>query len=286
MMKNLLSLICIVCLFSSCHKDEDKPTACFTYEITSPFGGSPELTNDTVIFTNCSENATSYKWDFGDGTTSTEENPTKIYAANMPVIVSLKAYNGSNFDVLTDTIWEWAMLYKPNIYIYPENTIDLCVSLNFPKGGKVVTSVPEYNNEWCVAVEPSGKINGNYDFLFYESIQPNIWQKEAGWIIPQNELSNFFNKNMLAYGFNTNEIVDFIEYWIPLLNQSNYYVVYPQTKSIIEQVVELEFTLKPKNLNRLFYVVEGVNEVVSILEPTINPFNKTGYYVNEWGVVL
>ncbi|UTW67432.1 right-handed parallel beta-helix repeat-containing protein [bacterium SCSIO 12643] len=33
----------------------------------------------TVVFTNASQNGTSYLWEFGDGTTSTEENPTHIY---------------------------------------------------------------------------------------------------------------------------------------------------------------------------------------------------------------
>lgn len=34
----------------------------------------------TISFSNCSLNGDSYLWDFGDGTTSTEENPTHAYS--------------------------------------------------------------------------------------------------------------------------------------------------------------------------------------------------------------
>lgn len=44
-----------------------------------------------IKFTNLSENATSYTWDFGDGTTSAEEAPSKSYAAAGVYTVTLKA---------------------------------------------------------------------------------------------------------------------------------------------------------------------------------------------------
>jgi hypothetical protein len=144
----------------------------------------------------------------------------------------------------------------------------------------------QYNNGWCISVEPSGQIDNAYGYLFYESAQPNIWQNSEGWIISQTELSNFFNKNMQVYGFNSNEIHDFIEYWIPLLNTAKTYAVYPQMNYTIDRVIELEFSIKPKNVNRLFYVIKGVNEEFMLNEPEIVSFNKNGFYVNEWGVVL
>lgn len=55
-----------------------------------------EKSNDNfleVAFTNQSENAVSYNWDFGDGQTSTEENPIHIYAEPGQYIVQLTAEN-------------------------------------------------------------------------------------------------------------------------------------------------------------------------------------------------
>lgn len=49
------------------------------------------LIKQTITFTNASENADSYLWDFGDGTTSTEKNPTKVYTEGKAYTVKLKA---------------------------------------------------------------------------------------------------------------------------------------------------------------------------------------------------
>lgn len=58
------------------------PTADFSYAIDP---------NDakTIIFTSNSVRAVSYAWDFGDGSTSTEENPTHTYAASAAYTVTL-----------------------------------------------------------------------------------------------------------------------------------------------------------------------------------------------------
>ncbi|MFN4123447.1 MAG: PKD domain-containing protein, partial [Flavobacteriales bacterium] len=44
-----------------------------------------------VAFINNSTNATSYSWDFGDGNTSTEQNPTHLYGQNGNYLVTLTA---------------------------------------------------------------------------------------------------------------------------------------------------------------------------------------------------
>jgi PKD repeat protein/photosystem II stability/assembly factor-like uncharacterized protein len=54
-----------------------------------------------VTFTNASENATEYQWDFGDGTTSTDENPVHTYTDPDNYTVSLSASNSSNSDTET-----------------------------------------------------------------------------------------------------------------------------------------------------------------------------------------
>ncbi|MFD2570954.1 PKD domain-containing protein [Spirosoma soli] len=51
-----------------------QPTADFTFSPSSNLTAPIKIT-----FTNTSKNASSYKWDFGDGTTSVETNPTKEY---------------------------------------------------------------------------------------------------------------------------------------------------------------------------------------------------------------
>lgn len=55
---------------------------------------STPLVNDIVTFTNSSTNANGYIWDFGDGNTSTDENPWNTYDTEGQYTVSLIAING------------------------------------------------------------------------------------------------------------------------------------------------------------------------------------------------
>ena len=54
-----------------------------------------EISNRTVTFNNLSNEATSYVWDFGDGTTSTLVNPVKTYDAEGTFTVKLTATNAN-----------------------------------------------------------------------------------------------------------------------------------------------------------------------------------------------
>jgi len=179
------------------------------------------------------------------------------------------------------------MVYKPNIYIYPNEKIQLDVKLKFPQGGRVVTSIPKYSNGWNISVDTNGLINNTYKYLFYESSQPNIWQKKDGWVIPASRLESFFRKNMKEYGFEGDEIKDFIDYWIPKFKDYDFYLIYPETKNIISKVIKLNMSKQPDNLLRLFYVVKGSNHSnIELIEPKIEKFQREGYYITEWGVIL
>ena len=94
-MKRLLSITAILILIKlvvSCSGEkynfEDLPRSVksfFTIE-NAEFN-----INEAIVFKNKSEDATSYLWDFGDGTSSEEENPSKIYSAPGMYTVKLKS---------------------------------------------------------------------------------------------------------------------------------------------------------------------------------------------------
>jgi len=179
--------------------------------------------------------------------------------------------------------------YKPNIYIYPNEETQLLVSIYFPKGGDILTSVPEYGNGWNINVDTNGLIDKTYNYLFYESKQPDIWQKSYGWIIKQADLEKFFKENMINYGFYGNEIQDFIEYWMPRLIDHKFYIIYPQNSLIINKAIELRFSKEPEKILRLFYVVHGyyTNPNIKLTVPRPDKiFDRKGFFVTEWGVIL
>jgi PKD repeat protein len=287
-MKNkIISLFYVSIVLLGCEtNDSMTPEACFTYNRSNIgyYGPFPGI--DTIWFENCSTQATSYLWDFGDSTTSTQENPVHIYTQSMTTIVSLTAFNGENTDVLTDTIYDWAIVYKPNIYLYPKKNCNICVSLSFPKGGEVIASIPEYRNGWCVNVEPNGAIDDQYNYLFYESAQPNIWQRKNGWCLEQSKLEAFIKADMDSRGFTEDEINDFVEYWIPRLKEFPYYTIFPQTKESIDRVIEVGFSVKPEVFYRLFYCIKGSQTNAIMDEPISSSFSRNGFTAVEWGVIM
>jgi beta propeller repeat protein len=65
--------------------------------VITPRGGRPPL---KIQFTDKStNNPTSWRWDFGDGTYSTAKNPTHTYAKKGKYTVSLKASNVAGYNI-------------------------------------------------------------------------------------------------------------------------------------------------------------------------------------------
>ena len=74
------------------------PEADFTWDPLSPYA------DETITFTNQSTNATSYSWDFDDGTTSTAENPTHVYSTDGTFSVQLIASGDGGKDTISKDI--------------------------------------------------------------------------------------------------------------------------------------------------------------------------------------
>ncbi|MDP2303471.1 MAG: hypothetical protein Q8N03_13725 [Ignavibacteria bacterium] len=176
---------------------------------------------------------------------------------------------------------------KPNIYFYPTKICSIDVKLEFPLGGKIIESEPIYNDGWVVKISPSGKINDQYDYLYYEATCPEAYQYKSGWIINKDSLFDFFSNNLINTGFNEAEKNDFVEYWIPRLSDYKYYIIYPQYSQEIEKIIQIKLSIKPDNILRLFYVIKGTNTNQNkLITPTIPPFNRSGFVITEWGVVI
>jgi PKD repeat protein len=74
-------------------------TASFTYSPASPVAGQ------AVQFTDTSTGSpTSWQWDFGDGTSSTVQNPSHVYTAAASYLVTLTIRTGSNLNSTNKTI--------------------------------------------------------------------------------------------------------------------------------------------------------------------------------------
>ncbi|WP_298538770.1 PKD domain-containing protein [uncultured Aquimarina sp.] len=88
--KIILLLVATVVFFGCEDDDTNLPT------VTATFAQTINTDTGIVSFINLSENADTYIWDFGDGTTSTEVNPTKTYpTGNYTVILTAKNVAGA-----------------------------------------------------------------------------------------------------------------------------------------------------------------------------------------------
>lgn len=73
-----------------------------TYDPIASF--SHLINNNSVSFTNASENSIAYNWDFGDGTFSMDENPTHTYTSTGNFTVTLTITNCGKTSTFTQNI--------------------------------------------------------------------------------------------------------------------------------------------------------------------------------------
>lgn len=84
-------------------------TSSFTQHDVITVNGAPTVgftstaNGNTVSFTNTSTNATSYIWNFGDGSQSAEENPTHTYSGDGDFSVTLTAINNCGSSIFQQT---------------------------------------------------------------------------------------------------------------------------------------------------------------------------------------
>jgi hypothetical protein len=205
------------------------------------------------------------------------------------------------------TLYPVMEVEKPNIYLYPVETELVTVALGFPTGGEVTVSEPAYESIWRVFADPDGTLREvqelywdtpdgsghaleprpepTYDYLFYEAAAPDHWRREAGWVVASENLEIFFRETLADIGFYDNEIEDFVEWWVPRLDEAPFYAVYPQFNDTVGAVIELALNPQPHSLIRAFFLIEGVEGPFELLEPLIPAYESGGFTVHEWGVV-
>ncbi|MBO9153350.1 PKD domain-containing protein [Chitinophaga sp. GCM10012297] len=79
----ILSILAMGGLMTGCEKDDTSPEADIFYTVS--------IADKTVTFANETTGAVSYRWDFGDGESSTEESPVHTYPAKGKYVPTLYA---------------------------------------------------------------------------------------------------------------------------------------------------------------------------------------------------
>lgn len=93
-MKKLIFLLFCMLMFIACKKE---PVADFSFPSTTKVG-------ESIQFTNSSTNSDSHSWDFGDGSSSTEESPSHTYEKPGDYTVTLEATGEDGTSTKTKSI--------------------------------------------------------------------------------------------------------------------------------------------------------------------------------------
>lgn len=123
------------------------PTAAFEYTL--------DADNNQVNFNNESFNASSYFWDFGDGTSSTENSPVHTYSESGIYTVTLNASNGvcgSSSSSIIYLVTSWEDLKEKGWNIYPN-----------PVGDWLTISAIDHSEFRVEILDAAGRLLGEYN---------------------------------------------------------------------------------------------------------------------------
>jgi len=127
-----------------------------------------------VVFTNTTDEkgfATTYFWDFGDGSTSTDKNPNHTYAAGGTYNVKLVAYGANGTDsitkavpvILTNVQEVAALISQLSVYPNPTNSI-INISFELIKSDNVNVSLTDMTGKVVKTID-SEKLNSGLNQL-------------------------------------------------------------------------------------------------------------------------
>lgn len=145
-------------------------------------------------------------------------------------------------------IWQLGVfnMGKPVIYLYPTEPMD--VSVKLITDGKITVSDPPYAGGWRVSATSSGKIDGKYDYLFYEADVGREADLSKGWIVERESIGEWFDTMLPEFGLNAKEKKDFMDYWMVNLPKSPYYKIVILSNEDLDKMVKLDVSPKPETI--------------------------------------
>lgn len=179
---------------------------------------------------------------------------------------------------------------KPVIYLYPEETMDVDVTVE-PRGGFTFTE-PAYNDGWSVTAKPNGQLRNKadgktYPYLFWEGRGGLYQAPEEFWVVEQKEVKRFLKSTLAQYGLNRQEIADFNEFWVPRMKEAEYYKIGFHGTAVMDEIAPLTVSGGPDSIFRILMDFEELEEPVEANPPkNIVPFERVGFTVVEWGGVI
>ena len=178
---------------------------------------------------------------------------------------------------------------KPVIYLYPEKETDVSLKFNF--NGKILTTFPKYENGWEIKSYPDGKIFDKKTKRFYNSLfwdgernfDQNKLEYKEGFIVERKELTSFLIKKLETIGLNNTETNDFVQYWLPILEQNEFNFIHFRTDNEYNIISENIIQPKPETSIRVMMEFYKAETKFQIKEQKLTPTKRKGFTLVEWG---
>lgn len=173
---------------------------------------------------------------------------------------------------------------KPVIYLYPEKETQVTVTLDY--NGELTSTYPTYDDGWTVTAQPDGTLtdeNGReYYCLFWEGETDVEYDLSKGFVVAGEETEVFLEESLTALGLTDKEANEFIIYWLPRMEGNPYNLISFQNEVYTENA-KLNIDPAPDSVLRVFMAWKGLAEPADVEEQVLEPFERTGFTVVEWG---
>ncbi len=179
---------------------------------------------------------------------------------------------------------------KPVIYLYPTQKQNVKVELDFQ--GKLIADYPKYNESikgWDVIAYPDGHLidqsdNQEYSYLFWEGEfgKKVNWDLSSGFVVKGEDTREFLQETLSKLGLTPREYNEFIVWWYPKMKDNKYNLI----RFVGEEytnMAPLTITPKPDSMLRVFMVFKPLDKQIDIVPQIIQPFERKGFTIVEWG---
>ena len=120
------------------------------------------------------------------------------------------------------------ILGKPAIYLYPQEETEVFVNVNLAQGQFDVTE-PALGDGWRVTARPDGVLTDetgqNWPYLFWEASCSAQFDFSQGFVVPGRQAEEFLLLSLGKLGLNAQETADFMEFWLPQLEENPYNLI-------------------------------------------------------------
>lgn len=180
------------------------------------------------------------------------------------------------------------MSKKPVIYLYPETTTDVTVTLE--KAENITCSYPKYESNWIVNASPDGtlldlKTSKKLYSLYYEANVDNDVILDEGFVVSKENIASFLEEKLEILGLNYKEKEEFIIYWLPILEANDYTAIKFLSKEEIANIMPLDIEPKPDTTIRILMAYTPAEENTNLEEQTLIPVHREGFVAVEWGAM-